>query len=675
MASAVEPVIQTSTAGCFAKVHDVFSMACSGNEKQVIDALSSAPNTYAAFSSFKRPGESSAAPDSKRDADRANTFPGITNSESTDGSEPMQNDGPSTPMRYLAKPKHVHIETPDSAISLPSLSLGTVSHFVDKEDMSKQENAEFNKVESPSDCLTNVVKELQSISKPGTSNDPGAPGTLSAFAMSMPAGLEIQQPNLHKHMAVLTQSHVPQSCSSVSSAFSLQSSKVIPEKINPAKASAFHMNTKQQIVFNNSQQSPETTMYPPVTPVSVNGVPFNFSQGLQCEDIIQGSAARQKFRTPACISNQFSNSIPSSRLEAVNYMPLLQTSLMAAGLGDQQTPTSEDLLSLSNQNNQPFAKKRKLACQKHPVVHSVGEAAVEMNRCALETRQGAAKVENHQLEARGQHPYRQVKRFRSPSDKVEIVKSVNGFADFQNMNSFGKLRHLAESVAMKSSVGGATSASPICGPYSLGSKMQNPSCSERGKTPISLSLEAEKAATFSNQSRGNTEGQSSDNRSHPLGLRLLTFPAYAPMPAAVSTFSSGGPSLPQYIKNQGNGGDSHLVTRHIPKRTLPELEWGKFLALSATPDYSVGVEETETETLLPYQKRFMQLQAFLKQCDEPNQKYLKSIRNLSAAARSGHAVELETRAIMLSLEEGKEITRMKVLNVFAKSFPNGANEE
>lgn len=663
MASAVEPAAQTCTAGFLVKTRDIFSPAYSGSKKEVIDASSSAPNTNSAFYSFKRTVENSATPHIDLAVDssaalnidgcveRAKTLSGSTNFESTNGSEPIQDDGPSTPMRHLAKPKHVLIETPDSAISLPSLSLATASCYVD------------NKVDSPFGCLGKFDTQPESIIKLAPSNVQGVLGTLSTPDKSKLTCSETQQSNLNIHMPVLTQSHIPQSCNSVNSAFDLQSSNLIPGKVNPIKSSVFNTNAKQQIMFNNGQKGPERTKYPQVIPLSVNGVQLNMSQGLQCEDTFQGRAARQKLGTPPCISNQFSDPIGNGSQLEVNYMPLHQIHLTSTSLGGQPALTCENNSSHSSKNGQPLAKKQKLASQKL----QIGESSVGLNQCTLEVRQRASNIENYNIEVGGKHQKGQVKQFWSPNDKVKNVKSVNGFSDFPNVNGVGKLRHSVEPATMKSS-GGITISSFTCGP--LGSNVHNPSPSEAIKTPLNLSLESTKTDTVSNQSRGNTEGQSLDVQSHPLGLRLLTFPAYAPMPAAVSTFSSGGPSLPQYINKKCNGEDSYPVKRQNPKRTSSDLEWGKFLALSATPDSSVEVEETQTETLLPYQKRFIQLQAFLKQCDEPNQKYLKTLRTLSAASRSGHAVELETRAIILSVEEAKEINRMKNLNIFAKNSSN-----
>ncbi|CAL9110464.1 hypothetical protein MUK42_32584 [Musa troglodytarum] len=67
-------------------------------------------------------------------------------------------------------------------------------------------------------------------------------------------------------------------------------------------------------------------------------------------------------------------------------------------------------------------------------------------------------------------------------------------------------------------------------------------------------------------------------------------------------------------------------------------------------------------------ERFLQLQMFLRSCNQSSQEdYMQMLRSLSAAGRSKHAVELEKRAIHLLLEEGKELHRMKVLNVLGKA--------
>lgn len=72
-----------------------------------------------------------------------------------------------------------------------------------------------------------------------------------------------------------------------------------------------------------------------------------------------------------------------------------------------------------------------------------------------------------------------------------------------------------------------------------------------------------------------------------------------------------------------------------------------------------------------WKERFGQLQVFLKACDQSNQDdYIQKLRSLSSAGRSKHAYELERRAIQLTLEEGKELHRVRILNVLGKAWPD-----
>lgn len=69
--------------------------------------------------------------------------------------------------------------------------------------------------------------------------------------------------------------------------------------------------------------------------------------------------------------------------------------------------------------------------------------------------------------------------------------------------------------------------------------------------------------------------------------------------------------------------------------------------------------------------RFVELQKYLKQCDSSNHEvYLQELRSFSPDECSRHAVELEKRAIQLVVEEGREIQRVKDLNVLGKSAGN-----
>eukprot|EP00249_Psilotum_nudum_P022106 c28375_g1_i1 orf=630-2486(+) len=162
------------------------------------------------------------------------------------------------------------------------------------------------------------------------------------------------------------------------------------------------------------------------------------------------------------------------------------------------------------------------------------------------------------------------------------------------------------------------------------------------------------------------------SRRHTSGLKLFAIPALSQMPKSISSFSSGEPSLPFFLEHSQKLPSVTGQKNTSLVDTSNDADWGKFLALSATP--AGNLQEIESMNLLPYQLRFKQLQAFLKQCDDSNQKdYLQVLQSLSSVARSGYAVELEARAIKLSLEEGREINRMKALNVLGKNadrYPN-----
>ncbi|XP_047327676.1 uncharacterized protein LOC124931287 [Impatiens glandulifera] len=78
-----------------------------------------------------------------------------------------------------------------------------------------------------------------------------------------------------------------------------------------------------------------------------------------------------------------------------------------------------------------------------------------------------------------------------------------------------------------------------------------------------------------------------------------------------------------------------------------------------------------------WRERFVALQNFLKQCDESasQRDYAQKMLLLSPSDLSKHAVGLETRAIQLTIEEGKEMQRVKVLNILGKAGPtNNSNK-
>ncbi|KAM3259577.1 hypothetical protein ACQJBY_051073 [Aegilops geniculata] len=68
-----------------------------------------------------------------------------------------------------------------------------------------------------------------------------------------------------------------------------------------------------------------------------------------------------------------------------------------------------------------------------------------------------------------------------------------------------------------------------------------------------------------------------------------------------------------------------------------------------------------------WKARFLRLQAFLRNNEQSGQEeYIRMLQSLSSAGRSKHAIELEKRAVNLLIEEGKELQKMKALNVLGK---------
>lgn len=619
MASQVEPMAKNPTGGCFAKVHDVFTLTCSANNKADTDIPSASAaknNSKAAFSSFKTPSEVPTTTDVGGcvrwpPASSASTYAESKGSESTE-------DGPSTPMRYLAKPKHVRDATPYSANSLPSLSLAVGLSTAYKEGF-QQDDAEYTKFNSTSLFLGKPGRGPQSVLKSDSTDGPGAFATGGMPKISLSKTVAIQQPNVYQHIPVLTS--IPQAFSSVNS----------------------------------------------VSSMTVNKVSSNTRQPLQYEDPLQGSASGEKFKIPACTTSQFSYSTSNgSQLEALrSYMPILQAPPMA-GFGGQQLINDEGNLSLGSKNCQELGRKRKLISQMKQVAHTTARPAEETSKGFLEAMDSAENDGPY-------HKKKQLKLIKPPNGKAENLKLMNGFAGLQSMNQVGKIGNFEESLSLKLNSNDAINKSVSFVPCSARSNMQGYSHSEQGKTSDTSGLDAATTEVLIKRPR---LGLNLDGQSRALGLKPLTSSAYAPMPAAVSTFSSGGPTLPQNAMQQGSHRDSSVAkTESSQKAPSLDLEWGKFLALSPTPGPSLLVDEGKTETILPYQKRAIQLQVFLKQCGEPDQEYLRTLRSFSAAARSKHAFELESRAIMLSLEEAKEIKRMKVLDVFAKNLQSGAADD
>ncbi|KAH8959830.1 hypothetical protein BDL97_06G097900 [Sphagnum fallax] len=187
--------------------------------------------------------------------------------------------------------------------------------------------------------------------------------------------------------------------------------------------------------------------------------------------------------------------------------------------------------------------------------------------------------------------------------------------------------------------------------------------SQRGKRPLTSSWEGKIFLEVPGRGIGR------EGKPLPLsGSKLHAVPA--PMSAAKQTVSSREPSL---LLALNFSPAPSVSTGLIPKTSTatlssPDEEWGKTLALSqmcATTPAAVRSSLSEPKHI-GYQDWFVHLQAFLKKCDDDEQEdLLQALQSLSAAARNGYAVELETPAMGLSFE-GKEMSRVKLLNLVSQ---------
>ncbi|RVW42570.1 hypothetical protein CK203_085387 [Vitis vinifera] len=125
-------------------------------------------------------------------------------------------------------------------------------------------------------------------------------------------------------------------------------------------------------------------------------------------------------------------------------------------------------------------------------------------------------------------------------------------------------------------------------------------------------------------------------------------PAFAPIPlASLVTFAFGEPSVP--------------LSMGKPSNELLDVE-SNYLKVTSEVPHSVHSKETDDQQR---KERFLRLQKVLKQCDEFDQNdYIQMLRSFSPSELSRHAIELEKRAIQLTVEEGNSILAPAFLALF-----------
>uniref|UniRef100_A0A0D3FS83 Serine-rich 25 kDa antigen protein n=1 Tax=Oryza barthii TaxID=65489 RepID=A0A0D3FS83_9ORYZ len=137
-----------------------------------------------------------------------------------------------------------------------------------------------------------------------------------------------------------------------------------------------------------------------------------------------------------------------------------------------------------------------------------------------------------------------------------------------------------------------------------------------------------------------------------------------PSSVAVQHDQTNKPELPSSVAESGG-----IVFPNSPEKTNEQIV-NKKNEPPVAPGTTVQ-DDTHKSSNQYWNARFNRLQTYLESCDRSTQEgYMRMLRSLSAADRSMHAIDLEKRAIHLLVEEGKELQRMKALNVLGKVSPN-----
>ncbi|OQU89876.1 hypothetical protein SORBI_3002G287300 [Sorghum bicolor] len=217
--------------------------------------------------------------------------------------------------------------------------------------------------------------------------------------------------------------------------------------------------------------------------------------------------------------------------------------------------------------------------------------------------------------------------------------------------------------------------------------------SSRGESASSTSTSLKKAGAGSLQSQERTL-KHQNNTSHAQCASQSASPAAAaatPSPALQSAVLPAHHSFGKQSPGKVAAQPANDVTTSLPPSNVVSstavLQSSVAANLAPSGTNAASSDAISATTLAPNQappsrssnqdrsERFLRLQAFLRHNEQSDQEeYLHKLRSLSPVGRSRHAFELEKRAADLLIEEGKELQKMKVLNVLGKlvtpSLPN-----
>ncbi|XP_062098099.1 uncharacterized protein LOC133803969 [Humulus lupulus] len=117
-------------------------------------------------------------------------------------------------------------------------------------------------------------------------------------------------------------------------------------------------------------------------------------------------------------------------------------------------------------------------------------------------------------------------------------------------------------------------------------------------------------------------------------------------------------NLKRYLEKQPN----------LPEQPAKKRDHEKSYPPAFAPTSAASVIVSPEKSDQYRMERFIHLQKVLKQCDESDQRdYIQMLLCLSPLELSRHAVELEKRSMQLSVEEAREIQRMRTMDILGTS--------
>lgn len=558
------------------------------------------------------------------------------NHSDLDDAEHIMDYGPSTPMHQTPSPKTIPTDTAESMYSQPSLLLSTSSSPQgDKEVQVQKVSYSDTDMESAlegamhHECRKIISEVDQKIPDPHKQNfltlsltRPNREQQSVKKSDSKVGNLGAENLSLQNMYPASSQACISLHGDTESMGGSLESSRTMSKRINSDKCILSPQENGQKILCTNNLQEEETTGVTTIIPRSAKEGPSTPQQPvthafsvLKCEDTL-GNTFRPEDSSPSCRNNfpAATNNLP---MKGLKYIPIPRTP-MEVNVHHQELTSNKASLCLSLGDGSNCGKKRKSdSSQKQNKADLGGYSHDSLSRCRL-------------------------KKHKVFADKVETDLADLKVLKNRNMQNSGLLP--PEALALELNANSATNSSiNFCQVYPRPVMYKN--CdSELSKTPASVSL-----------------GQAN--------IKDLPKSPNITNCVELSTLHGSCQTFPAYTQGQ-----VAPVKKSPQSMSSAESDWGKFLALSASPETARQGDHSKREILAHYEQRFKNLQAFLKKCDESEMYYSQSLWPLSAAARSAFAVKLEQRAIVLALEEVKEFNRMNTLKVLGNKSAGSAKD-